>query len=732
MAIRLKNNYLSKAAYLLAVVLLGYSIVTAGFCAVYYENITKDTYFKSNNFMYEVEDLNRNIIGYHIYYKDYAKKTLDEKVTQEEIDTQKKMDEDNLKQRTEQINSNYNWQIDDAERSGDKDRLKRLTDEKNKELDASKKEFTRTVEEIKKVLAVPKDDEFNRYKSGLSSQTGILYYLTNRKTGEIYTSMPDSSNIDDYINSSTLWSQKFPTTYQGPGNYAINQLNRTMEENRLEGYFFVPAKIDGYSHIYTDYKNYQYIRENVINGGIAGAKIFSLSLLLFIIAAIFKDNPLSSKGCKSLYIRIPMELRLALFISVTVLYLYFLFEAGGSILNESKIVYMAFTSAFSLYLLFALPHIRGFFKLLTDKDYFISQVKATLIYRMLSLFRRVWNSIRESFVFSSPIAYVSILIFSSIVFGIIFLILASGDIDRVGGFIILIFMAGYLVFLYKFVLKQIGYFNKIVKGSDAIVSGNLTYIIPENGKSILSKLAHNVNNIKSGLQEALQSEMKSERLKSELITNVSHDLKTPLTSIVNYVDLLKRDDLSKEEMQNYVEILNRKTQRLRMLIEDLFEASKMSSGSVELNMEELDISALLRQSLAEFEEKIKASSLTFRINIPDKKLLLKLDGKKTWRVFENLLGNIIKYSQPSTRVYIDLVEQNNKISVIMKNISGYEMDFSVDEIFERFKRGDKSRHTEGSGLGLAIAKSIVELEGGKLDIEIDGDLFKVIIEFMKH
>jgi signal transduction histidine kinase len=235
--------------------------------------------------------------------------------------------------------------------------------------------------------------------------------------------------------------------------------------------------------------------------------------------------------------------------------------------------------------------------------------------------------------------------------------------------------------------------------------------------------------MKEGFKISLDNRIKNERLKAELITNVSHDLKTPLTSIINYVDLLKRKDLSKEDSQDYVEVLDKKTQRMKVLIEDLFEASKLSSGSVELTIERIDVGALLYQALAEFDEKIKNSSLTFKVNAKKQKFYADLDGNKTWRVFENLISNILKYSQANTRVYIDLEEKQNRVILTMKNVSAYELDFDTGELFERFKRGDQSRSTEGSGLGLSIAKSIVTLQGGKLSIEIDGDLFKVIIEF---
>ena len=284
-----------------------------------------------------------------------------------------------------------------------------------------------------------------------------------------------------------------------------------------------------------------------------------------------------------------------------------------------------------------------------------------------------------------------------------------------------------MIFMLLYIYKTNNFLRKIIKGTEEIVSGNFNYNIEEKGSGDLLRLAKNINNMKVGFKKSLENEIKSERLKSELITNVSHDLKTPLTSIINYVDLLKKEGLSKEEAQGYIEVLDRKSQRLKTLIDDLFEASKMASGAVELNIEKVDVTALLQQSLAELDEKINKSSLIFKLKLPKQKVYANLDGKRTWRVFENLINNILKYSQPKTRVYIELIEQNHKIIITMKNISSYEMDFDNVEIFERFKRGDKSRNTEGSGLGLSIAKSILELQGGNLSIEIDGDLFKAVV-----
>lgn len=248
--------------------------------------------------------------------------------------------------------------------------------------------------------------------------------------------------------------------------------------------------------------------------------------------------------------------------------------------------------------------------------------------------------------------------------------------------------------------------------------------------SFLSPIIEELSLVDEGLQHAISQELISQRMKTELISNVSHDLKTPLTSIINYVDLLKKEDLTKEQQQEYIRILDRKSQRLKVLIEDLFEASKTASGNIELIKEEIDLVALLKQTLGEMQEKISGSGLQFKVNVPEEKVICELDGRRTYRIFENLIGNILKYAQPHSRVYINCMVEE-EVSIIFRNISAYEMDFSAQEITERFKRGDKSRHTEGSGLGLAIAKNLTELQDGKLDIIIDGDLFKVIVKFSK-
>ena len=277
-------------------------------------------------------------------------------------------------------------------------------------------------------------------------------------------------------------------------------------------------------------------------------------------------------------------------------------------------------------------------------------------------------------------------------------------------------------------IKDLVYLDKIMVGAKAASEGKLNYKIDEKGRGHLRELAHDINNIKDGLKKSVENEMKSENMKTELITNVSHDLKTPLTSIINYIDLLKRENIEPENARDYVSILDKKSQRLKVLIEDLFEASKAASGAMELNISRIDIGQLLKQALGENDERFKDNRLEVKLNIPDDKIFINGDGKRLYRVFENLISNIVKYSLSNTRVYIDMFKENDEVTIVMKNISAYELSFDTNEITNRFKRGDASRSTEGSGLGLAIAKSIVELHHGSFKIEADGDLFKSIIK----
>ena len=227
---------------------------------------------------------------------------------------------------------------------------------------------------------------------------------------------------------------------------------------------------------------------------------------------------------------------------------------------------------------------------------------------------------------------------------------------------------------------------------------------------------------------AAEKQMKSERMKAELVTNVSHDIKTPLTSIINYVDLMKNAD-SQEEAQAYLEVLERQSLRLKKLIEDLMEMSKASTGNVTTQITQVNAAEAVHQALGEFADKLLAARLTSVVRLPEEPVSMQADGRLAWRVMGNLLSNAVKYAMPGTRLYVDVEKQENRVLISFKNISAEPLNISAEELMERFVRGDASRNTEGSGLGLNIAASLMEVQGGKMEVLVDGDLFKVTLFF---
>ena len=284
--------------------------------------------------------------------------------------------------------------------------------------------------------------------------------------------------------------------------------------------------------------------------------------------------------------------------------------------------------------------------------------------------------------------------------------------------------------LRKYVRKIQDQYQLLLQATNELAQGNLNGTIPED-LGVFEPFREEIDKIRTGFSKAVDEEVKSTRMKTDLITNVSHDLKTPLTAIITYVDLLKNPDLPEEDQKKYIQILDQKANRLKLLIEDLFEISKATSKTVQLNIADVDIVSLLRQVSLELQDKIDATDLIFRWQLPEEKVILPLDPQRTYRIFENLLVNITKYAMPHTRVYITMEDTENHVKISMKNISATELDFNPNEITERFVRGDASRNTEGSGLGLAIAKSFTELQGGRLEVFTDADLFTVEITFLK-
>lgn len=691
-------------------VLTGYDLIKNRKCLV------KDPYFSSKEFDEELQSYCNNLYNFHITYKNFDNKVAESRVTKEQITTLKSFYEDNILNSQITIKDEYNSFLSEAEQSGDKNRLTKLTQQRDEKLKEVKKENTKTIAELKKEIALWSYNDYKNIKKAIESKREIKYYIINRGTKEVYTNLKPKTNIDSYIKNNSIYSIIFPSQSGKIKNFS--KTKDLFNSFNWEGYIIITKDLNPNDYILKNYNYYNSIKDRLIKEVliVISSLIIGIFILILFKKRICLNSPILDKINK-IYNNIPLDLKLFIFILYTAI-------MGSYLINTSffykplGINHFIVITLISIYIFYFIFDIKYAIELKKDKNKLLILCKGSLIYKLITIFKNsnLNKNLKLKIIF---IMVLSILLAAFTLLGFYNNILIASIITIL-----------YIALLIRYLFKKADYLNEILKATKEITCGNLDYIIKEHKGDILGKIAHNINNMKEGYKRSLEEQVKSERLKTELITNVSHDLKTPLTSIINYIDLLKKEDLSKDEVNAYISVLDRKSERLKFLIEDLFEASKMSSGSIELNIERIDVTALLKQALGEFQQKIKKSSLQLKFKC-NNKAYANLDGKKTWRVFENLINNIIKYSEPNTRVYIDLIQTDTKIIITMKNISHYEMNFTSDEIFERFKRGDKSRNTEGSGLGLAIAKSIVELQGGNLNINIDGDLFKVIIEFNK-
>ena len=346
----------------------------------------------------------------------------------------------------------------------------------------------------------------------------------------------------------------------------------------------------------------------------------------------------------------------------------------------------------------------------------------TLIYKVLRSIYRGWNKVGEN----KSILWKGLAIFLGVNFLEVLIFVVFGvDYSK----IMIVWFAEKAVILFAGgeILIQM---KRLQEGGKHIAEGDMDYQIDtEHMLPALKEHAADLNRINEGVSKAVNEKMKSERFKTELITNVSHDIKTPLTSIINYVDLLEKEEIPNENAKEYLEVLERQSARLKKLIEDLIEASKASSGSLSVNLEKLEAGVFLVQTVGEFKEKTEKNKLDLQIKKPGEPIYIMADGRHFWRVIDNLMNNICKYAQPETRVYINLEQTGEKVQITFRNTSRYPLNISSEELMERFVRGDSSRNTEGNGLGLSIAGSLMELMHGKMQLFVDGDLFKVVLEF---
>lgn len=349
----------------------------------------------------------------------------------------------------------------------------------------------------------------------------------------------------------------------------------------------------------------------------------------------------------------------------------------------------------------------------------------SFIYQIFPWIRKKWNQFTDEvnhidFSDKTTKTILKIVVINFLVLAVLMCMWMFG----IAGLIIYSFVLFYLLKKYYDRIRKD--YNVLMRGVQRIAEGDLDTVITED-IGVFEPFKEQLTQIRTGFKKAVNEEVKSQRMKTELITNVSHDLKTPLTAITTYVELLKKDDITEEERKSYIETLEKKSLRLKVLIEDLFEVSKATTNNITLNLMDVDVVNLMKQVSVEHADKFEQMGLQLRWNVPEEKIILKLDNQKTYRIFENLFVNIQKYAMPNSRVYIDVEKPEGNVTITMRNMSAVELNVRGDELTERFVRGDASRNTEGSGLGLAIARSFTEAQKGSLHIAVDGDLFKVVI-----
>ncbi|HEU5139778.1 MAG TPA: HAMP domain-containing sensor histidine kinase [Bacillales bacterium] len=649
------------------------------------------SYYETSRFHYQVDE----------YVSDLSKYELDP-LTKEEAKSALTVNEDEV----------FDYRVDHGDPN--------VAQEQSKQ----KKEAIR-----KKILAnkVRRVDEYFQRREQDRSQfvnrkSSFLYYLKDNQTGEIYTdmNMEKGQSLKEFLSNHDMsFVQRYPSSNTGfltkerpdyPG--IIAQL--PMSESTYSGMIAVPDPLPANSVINRRYSDFH--QQQIFYWIFSLAGILALAASLFMLKRIPVFQFVEIRRWQPYYNRMPVDVCLGalLFIggiaytSMSVGFTYFYYNLLQ--IMEDLVISAGLTA-------FTIIQVKFLYERLKNRDDLQREWEYSLLNRLLS-------GIRDAFMSSGTgmrmVMFLGVILATG--FGIPVVMWEPAAIIIYVPLFIVITLPVLLI-----IFKRVGYFNRIVHNTTRLALGNAEPDLPVKGKSPLAELAGNVNTLKHGVESSQAEQAKSERFKTELITNVSHDLRTPLTSIITYTELLKTPELANEDRAAYIEIIDRKSKRLKVLIEDLFEASKMASGSIELVKEKVDINQLLQQALAENNEMIDESSLQFRVSKPESPVYCIVDGQKLWRVFDNLIGNILKYSLEHTRVFVSVKTERDRAVMTFKNITKYELSENIDELFERFKRGDTSRHTDGSGLGLAIAKSIVDLHGGMLDIEVDGDLFKVTV-----
>ena len=561
--------------------------------------------------------------------------------------------------------------------------------------------------------------------------TYINYIIIDKQNGNLFTNI-QCNNYSEEINK--LKTEKTNWSYQD-GNITTN-IDRINQENTkyITSSYYAVDNLEGYD-VYSNidpsnlnYSNSLYVRKTVYNlfKGHENLPTYliplsAISVIFMIVYLVWSTG--HEKGKEGIQInsidRISYEV-----ISIGIMLVIGMMISFAIASIESQIPQRILISVFLLCYLIGYACLAVWVSTTIRRLKAKQFIRSFLTYKVCRWIKITIEKIFRKITDKENVNRKITIIYWGFVF--ISIILACTFWSGIGFFILIAFW----VWTYYKLLQYNKKLQKINEALRNIYDGNPNVKLNEEElEGTLKIMAKYINDIAGGFTNAIEQSLKSERLKTELITNVSHDIKTPLTSIINYVDLLKKEDIKNAQIEQYIAVLDKKSQRLKKLIEDLVEASKVSSGNVKLNMEVINLKELLNQTMGEFEDKLEKKNLKMEMDLPNENVLIKADNRYLYRVIENIFSNISKYALEGSRVYIKLEKQKEEVYLEFKNISKEKLNISAEELMQRFVRGDKSRYTEGSGLGLSIAESLTELQGGKFKIDIDGDLFKVEISW---
>jgi len=583
---------------------------------------------------------------------------------------------------------------------------------------------------------------YSIYYNYVEKQTNLQFrivYTTDQGTEKIYTNVPDKTKEEIMQSGKYLYV---------PGNSIKMESNLAVIPVDVASYLEIwnPGDNDQYYlavAVDTSYPNtdsysieaaeYREARSNFITGmaGVAAGSVGALLTLVFLV--ILSGHVQEGSADIRLFPvdEIYMEVFLLLWVAATAAALYVGRYVGNRLMS------LFFEESQWLYWSKMIKRLILYASIVFCSFSLIRRYKARTLWKT-SMVRLALEASKDyighaSYVAGTGLCYLMFVgINSAMICGTLLLYVFRQEklSYRILFYICMVVFVGLNVWIYHQLFSKAVQRDRLDEAVSNIAKGDTSYQI---NVALLSgkekDMGRHVNNISTGLERALQEKVKSERLKADLITNVSHDIKTPLTSIINYVDLLKRERIQDPKIAAYLEVLDQKSQRLKTLTEDLVEASKASSGNMKLEVSDIDLVELVQQTNGEFEERFAIRKLELVCNVPDDILIIRADGRRLWRVLENLYTNAVKYAMEHSRVYVDVVMQDGKAIFIIKNVSENPLNISPDEITERFVRGDVSRTTEGSGLGLSIAKSLTQLQKGVFQIMIDGDLFKAMVSF---